>query len=203
MEKDTSYDFYIWVWYCILCLVSVVNIGAYLTIVMNTGEVRGPKDVARYVWWMQALCAPYVLQCAWRSFWPEIYNNRIVFWDTSLNSIFIGRGLATIGEVTWIMQVALGLMWCNKEINKHLRDDMQDVSINFWAKMAVFLCFSAEFFCNHATITLNYKWNVVETVLWTVALGALIPGVIKLNKRARRVNNAPIVGTAPAQLERQ
>jgi len=45
------------------------------------------------------------------------YQNHV--WDTPLNSVFIGRGLATIGEVTWIMQLALGLMWCARQIKKH------------------------------------------------------------------------------------
>jgi hypothetical protein len=100
------------------------------------------------------------------------------------------------------MQVALGLMWCNKEVNNVSTEPKQDMSINFWGKMAVFLCFTAEFFCNHATITLDYKYNVCETVLWTIALGALIPGVIKLNRRASRINGTPIAEKEPA-IERQ
>ena len=103
MENNSSSDGYIWMWYSILCLISVVNIVAYLTILIDPREVVGPKDVKKYVAWMQFLCFPYVAQCAWRSFFPEIYNNRIAFWDTPLNSIFLGRALATIGEVTWIM----------------------------------------------------------------------------------------------------
>ena len=70
--------------------------------------------------------------------------------------------------------------------------------------MAVFLCFTAEFFCNHATITLDYKWNVCETVLWTIALGALIPGTIKLNRRALKLNGQLVERQAdPVQLETQ
>ena len=186
--EDEKYDGYIWLWYSTLCLVSVVNIGVYMSIICDNKQVKGAKDINRYMWWMQFLAGPYVFQCAWRSFWPEIYNERIAFWDTPLNSIFLGRGLATIGEVTWIMQVALGLMWCNKEISVY--DGDNGGSLNFWSKMAVFLCFTAEFFCNHATITLCYFWNVIETSLWTVALGALIPGVLRLNRRAKQIHGA-------------
>ena len=93
-------------------------------------------------------------------------------------------------------------MWCNKEVNNLSSEPKQDMSINFWSKMAVVLCFTAEFFCNHATITLDYKWNVCETVLWTVALGALIPGVIKLNRRALRLNGTQLEQQAPEQAER-
>ena len=105
-NKDPSPE--IWTWYIILCVVSVFNILVYFWILMRQDKVgKADRD---YVFWMKALAGPYVLQCAWRSFWPELYNQRIVFWDTPLNSCFIGRGLATIGEVTWIAQVALGLM---------------------------------------------------------------------------------------------
>jgi len=59
----------------------------------------------------------FVLQCAQRSFWPEIYNIRVVFWDTFIGSPFVGRGLATIGEVTWTSQLAFCLIWCEQELN--------------------------------------------------------------------------------------
>jgi hypothetical protein len=60
------------------------------------------KHYQNYTFAMKALGVPFVIQCAWRSFFPEIYNIRVTFWDSPLCSPFIGRMLATIGEVTWM-----------------------------------------------------------------------------------------------------
>lgn len=67
---------------------------------------------------MIILGAPFVFQCAWRSVFPEVYNTRIVFWDTWLCNAFIGRALATIGEVTWTAQMVFALIWCTDEVEK-------------------------------------------------------------------------------------
>lgn len=136
---------------------------------------------------MKVLAGPYVFQCAWRSIWPEIYNYRICFWDTPLNSVFIGRALATIGEVTWISQMALGLMWCSREIKKHDKSEAHHLQIDNKAITAVILCVIAEFFCNHAMIVGNYFLNVIEASLWTIALGMLIPDAIRMIVRSRAI----------------
>ena len=111
-NKDPSPE--IWNWYLALCAVSVFNIIVYIKILMTKENVK--KEDYNYVYWMKVLAFPYVLQCAWRSFFPELYNQRITFWDTPLNSCFIGRGLATIGEVTWIAQCAMGLINATRKL---------------------------------------------------------------------------------------
>lgn len=41
--------------------------------------------------------------------------------------------------------------------------------------VSVALCIIAEVFCNHAMYTTNTYWNLYETILWTIAIGMLIP----------------------------
>ena len=78
------------------------------------------EETQHYQKWMKLLAAPFVIQCAYRSFMPEIYNERIAFWNTIFCNMIIGRGLATIGEVTWIMQVAYAMQMANKQIHYQL-----------------------------------------------------------------------------------
>ena len=59
---------------------------------------------------------PFILQCAWRSYYPEIYNKRVTFWDSWLCSAFIGRMLATYGEVTFMIQVGCGLIFQTQQL---------------------------------------------------------------------------------------
>ena len=49
---NSTYDGYIWFWYSALCIISCVNIVVYLAILLNPSEIKGPKDVHKYVWWM-------------------------------------------------------------------------------------------------------------------------------------------------------
>ena len=71
-------------------------------------------EIQHYKYYMKWLAAPYVFQCAYRSFWPSMYNERIAFWDTFANSVAIGRGLAHIGEFTWIVQLSYGMVHANE-----------------------------------------------------------------------------------------
>lgn len=146
------------------------------------------REYARDMKW---LALPYVFQCAWRSFWPEIYNVRIVYWDVWMSSIFIGRFLATVGEIAWIVQVAYGFLRANQEI-KALSGSKGDFTfveglINWCAIVAVAACTAAEFFCNYAMITGNFMHNVYETSLWTFALGSLIPCGLYLFEKSRHI----------------
>lgn len=49
------------------------------------------------------------------------------------------------------------------------------------------LIFIAELFCNHAMITGNHSLNVVETTLWNIALGMLIPDTLTLFLRSKQI----------------
>lgn len=135
----------------------------------------------KYRWYHMVMAWPFVLQCAVRSFFPEIYNVRIVFFQHLLNSCFIGRGLATLGEVTWIAQVGASLVWCNQELC-HLQSILEPKKkiekfqyVTLVAVLAVVLCSIAECCCNYAMFTKDYFPNVVETSLWTAAMGSLMP----------------------------
>ena len=50
---------------------------------------------------MKWLAVPYVCMTIWRSFWPCMYNERIAYWDNWMGTAFVGRSLATIGEICY------------------------------------------------------------------------------------------------------
>ena len=149
------------------------------------------KSTQSYHIWMRVLAAPYVFQCAWRSFWPEIYVDRTVYWDTWASSIFIGRMLAHIGEVAWVAQVSMAFKRANQEIHvlSNSKGTWFQWVVDFCANQAFVLCFIAEFFCNHAVFTENYLMHVIETSLWGVALGCLIPCSLYLYSQASLIKS--------------
>lgn len=87
------------------------------------------------------------------------------------------------------MQIALGLMWCARQIKKydpnHKDSDLK--SIDRRAIQAVVLCFIAEFPCNYACITGIHFFNVIETTLWNIALGMLIPDCYRLYNKSKEL----------------
>lgn len=50
---------------------------------------------------------PLAQECAWRSVFPCLYNERQVLFDTPLNAILLDRSLAAVGEVCWVLQICL------------------------------------------------------------------------------------------------
>ena len=113
--KDDN-DKLIMKFYYFVCVVSVFNICWMARV--QCAPIEGKSEATRhYQKWMKLLAWPFVFQCAYRSFMPEIYNERLAFWDTIFCNMFIGRGLATIGEVTWIMQVCYGVLIANEQIH--------------------------------------------------------------------------------------
>jgi len=171
-------------WWKFMSVASVVNIALYAKVLLSKDHGSG-KSTRSYNTSMKWLALPYVLQCAWRSFWPEVYNDRFVLWDCWMSSVFIGRGLATIGEITWIFQVGLAMMRANMEIKLLKGGERNQLTwvesaVNYCSMASIAMCILAEFFCNHGMFVENYFYNVIETTLWTLALGILIPCCVYL-----------------------
>ena len=149
-------DHIVQTWYQALCFFSVLNIIAYMRILYLPYRSTSPSQ-AKYEYWIRWLALPYVFQCAYRSFWPMQYNSRVVFWATILNSCFIGRMLATVAEVTWIIQVRMGVVQALKDIRSYLPEEALSKNTQWWILLAtllsVILCTVAEFFANHALFT--------------------------------------------------
>lgn len=109
---------FVWNWYLGMCAVSIFNIVVYLYLLLKSGSkaTKARKTVkvmgctVDYETIMTHLTLPFVVQCAYRSFFPAIYNERVVFFDTPYNCAFICRALAHIGEVCWITQLGAGLI---------------------------------------------------------------------------------------------
>ena len=63
---------------------------------------------------MVLLCAAYVFGCAFRSILPRADVQRIALFDTWLSSVFVGRSVATIAEVCFVIQWAIVLRQLGK-----------------------------------------------------------------------------------------
>lgn len=216
INSDKEFSIAIYTWWAIMSLVSIINIGFWFYICWHRAiprlwtekfliqkkmvEIRfvqyQPKELKDNVnykniqVWLSFL---FVTQCAWRSFFPEMYNERIVYWDSPMSSVFLGRALATFGEVAWITQVALCLFRCQTELKCILNEPNKYSEIDWFILASGFcsilMCTAAEFFCNKAMFTINYIHNVIETCLWTISFIMLTPCAIYIYYKTTQIKN--------------
>jgi hypothetical protein len=149
------------IWWSFLLLVSAANIALWFKLHAffrkgTTGNRTGLFAIEPLV----LLSAAYVFGCAFRSILPRADVQRICLFDTWLSSIFVGRSVATIAELCFVIQWAIVL----GELGKLA---YSDTAKNI-AKIIVPLIVVAECCSWYAVITTDFLGNVVENSLWTV-----------------------------------
>jgi len=117
---------------------------------------------------MLVLCAVYVFGCAFRSFLPRADVQRICLFDTWLSSVLIGRSVATVAEVCFVVQWAIIL---------HQLGTMTGADTTLGAAWVIVpLILIAECFSWHAVLTKNYLGNSI----WAVAFFLVGIGLCRL-----------------------
>src|ERR1700760_5059814 len=140
----------LWWWWAMLTLVSGVNIAAWILMYRelhaagSSGRVPGMEI-------MLLLSAAYVFGCAFRSFLPRADVQRICLFDTWLSSVAVGRSVATVAEVCFVMQWAIILHQLGTMIGA-------DTTLSA-ALVIVPLIIIAECCSWYAVLTTNYLWN--------------------------------------------
>src|ERR1700757_453889 len=138
-------------WWGFLTLVSGANIAVwfalYSALHSEAPVTLGRSDVEP----MLLLCAAYVFGCAFRSILPRADVQRICLFDTWLSSVFVGRSVATVAEMAFIIQWAIVL----RALALATRAD----SAGNIAKAIVPVVAAAEACSWYAVITTNYLGN--------------------------------------------
>lgn len=160
------------VWWMFLATVSTVNIAVWL--VLQGQYQRAPVTqhdlfpVKLMLW----LCAAYVFGCAFRSFIPRADVQRIVLFDHWISSVMVGRSVATIAEVCFVIQWALVLRYLG-------RMTKSDTVVNI-SKLIVPMILVAECCSWYAVITTSYIGNTVENSIWALAFSLIGVALVRL-----------------------
>src|SRR5262245_9704021 len=93
-------------WWSFLFVVSAGNLVLWVVIAR---EVRGLSD--GYASQQLLLSGIFAAACAFRSILPRVDLERQCLWNSPLSSIFVGRSVATIAELSFAGQCAL---WISK-----------------------------------------------------------------------------------------
>jgi hypothetical protein len=139
-----------------------------------------------------ALGAAYVFGCAFRSVFPRADVQRICLFDTWLSSIFVGRSVATVAEVCFVIQWAIVL--------RQLAIMTKSDTTRNISSAIVPLILLAEGCSWYAVITTSYLGNALENSLWTVTFlliaAALVRLWVEFHGAFRWVITSAIVGIA-------
>src|SRR5262249_18694865 len=135
---------------------------------LHAGHLAGTPGIEL----MLLLCAAYVFGCAFRSFLPRADVQRICLFDTWLSSVMIGRTVATVAEVCFVVQWAIVLYQFGTMTGA-------DTTLTA-AWVIVPLIVIAECFSWHAVLTRNYFCHAVENSLWLVAFFIIAVGLCRL-----------------------
>jgi hypothetical protein len=157
------------IWWYFLLAVASGNIVLWSAL---RRHFRGWPCSAFRVELMVLLCAAYVFGCAFRSILPRADVQRIVLFDTWLSSVLVGRTVATIAEVCFVIQWAIVL----RLLANHARSDTgRNVAL-----MIVPLILVAEACSWYAVITTSYLGNTLENSIWTVTFLLIAVALIRL-----------------------
>ena len=160
-------------WWRRLTVVSIVNIAVWFVL---CGTLQGPRTGGfgsmSGIELMLLLCAAYVFGCAFRSFLPRADVQRICLFDTWLSSVMVGRSVATVAEVCFVVQWAIVLHQLGALTGA-------DTTLNAaWAIVPLILI--AECFSWHAVLTRNYLSHAIENSIWAVAFFIIGIGLCRL-----------------------
>jgi len=165
------------IWWGALLLVSTGNIALWLWLSgCYRGRARADAGVFR-IEWLLFLCAAYVFGCAFRSVLPRADVQRICLFDTWLSSVFVGRSVATIAEVCFVIQWAIVL--------RHLARLAESDTARNVSTMIVPLIVAAECCSWYAVVTTSYLGNAVENSLWAVTFLLIGAALLRLSTRFR------------------
>src|SRR5262249_996957 len=97
------------VWWAVLCTAAALNMGAWAVsaVMLNRRKLSITDDIHTTRPWPLWLAAVYVLGCAFRSVLPMVDAPRICVMETWASRIAIGRSIATVAELCFIIQWAL------------------------------------------------------------------------------------------------
>jgi hypothetical protein len=157
------------VWWGFLLVVSAANIATFVLLQHRLrAQITARSGIAhaRLLW---LLCAAYVFGCAFRAVLPRADVQRICLFDTWLSSVLVGRSVATVAEVCFVIQWAIVL--------RALSESTKSDALRKVAFAIVPLIVLAECCSWYAVISTSYLGSAVENSLWAVTF-LLIAGVL-------------------------
>ena len=169
-------------WWAALCVISAVNIVAWITDAMK-GPGRplrapGDADVAPRRTAQLILSALFVFGCAFRSAFPRGEGQRIVLYDGWISNAFLGRAVATVAELALVGQWTLVLLAYSRGIGSRFGGVV--------ARLLLPLIAIAEVFSWYSALTTNFLGSVIEESIWAATAALMTVVLVQVWQRRAR-----------------
>ena len=174
-----SFDWLAWsnpvaIWWGLLLVVSSANIALFMLLRHQFRRKTLDRQWRSFrIELLVLLCAAYVFGCAFRAVLPRADVQRICLFDTWLSSILVGRSVATVAEICFVVQWAIVLRQLGSLTSS-------DTARNI-ANAIVPLIVLAECCSWYSVITTSYLGNALENSLWTVTFLLIAAALLRLS----------------------
>jgi hypothetical protein len=160
------------IWWGFLLIVSSVNVMLWCLLKHSLHRRALQLELIVFV------SAIYVFGCAFRAVLPRADVQRICLFDTWLSSVVLGRSIATIAEICFVVQWAI--------VVRHLAKVAQSNLAVTISNSIVPLIVIAECCSWYAVITTSYLGNALENSLWAVTFLMIGVGLLFLVPKFER-----------------
>jgi len=175
MEKSAST--FVLIWWGALGMIGLAGIGRWLYVAREFGRKQAllapAERAARH--WQLRLSGVYAFGCAFRAVFPRADVQRICLYDSWLSSVMLGRSIATVAELCFVIQWALMMREAAEGRGVWLA--------TLTAKVVVPVIVVAEICSWYAVITTNFLGNTIEQSLWTLCVALLTLSLLMLAPR--------------------
>ena len=182
-------------WWAILCAVAVLNVLAWSVSARMSFQRRSlaSADVYALRRLQVVLSAVYVFGCAYRTAFPVYDIPRICLFDSWLSSVIVGRSVATVAELCFVVQWAVVLREASRATGSLLGRAV--------ALIVVPLIAIAEICSWYSVLTTSNLGHVAEESLWGICAAMMVASMVVVSaactgRLRRMLQVACVVGTA-------
>jgi hypothetical protein len=182
-------------WWVILCAVAVLNVLAWCVSARMSFQRRSlaSADVYALRRLQVVLSAVYVFGCAYRTAFPVYDIPRICLFDSWLSSVIVGRSVATVAELCFVVQWAVVLREASRATGSLLGRAV--------ALIVVPLIAIAEICSWYSVLTTSNLGHVAEESLWGICAAMMVASMVVVSaactgRLRRMLQVACVVGTA-------
>lgn len=164
-------------WWAFLCLVSGLNIVAWLVsaAVLRRRQALLSAEVFVMRRWQLLLSAGYVLGCAYRSALPVFDVQRLCLVDSWMSSVIVGRSVATFAELCFAAQWALML----REAGRATDSAFGKAAATVFVPLIVV----AETCSWYSVLTTSNLGHVAEESIWGLCATLLVASLVSVWQR--------------------
>ncbi len=154
----------IWSWWIGMCVLVFVNVSLGILLVAYAFQCQN-KNAKSSVILVAILAFIYIIVCGFRSVLPRQDVERICLIKTPLSTPFVGRSLATIAEMAYVILIAICMVTL---VKLSLKKNNYQTIWNTILYLGVIMIFMAEIFSWIGCLSECTLWNALEESLWGI-----------------------------------